>query len=163
MDPIERSEDRLENRRIIDAMGPVTTHWGMKLWRLLFLEDQVVAWPYSSKESAWMGLEQVVGLIFLVKTPVETMPNFNETPHKNIERQGRFRRHLHVDIARVILRSTMNRNLIELTDTHGSSMTYGIYHRFSTERYSKLLQRTYGGAFERRDFPKSRLGKLLRP
>ncbi|MEM1180014.1 MAG: hypothetical protein AAGM22_16860 [Acidobacteriota bacterium] len=122
------------------AIGPVTSNWGLKSWRLLFVDAAVIAWPYTWLEAFRIG---AVDYGFSYPTAI---PNFEARAHQSARTKGAVRRHRHRDVIKVVLRSNMNRNAIEFTD-QDRTWSYGIWHRHRTDEYSGVLQGVYGGAF----------------
>jgi hypothetical protein len=40
---------------LVTVLGPFTSNWGTKTWRLLLGRKEIVAWPYTLREAARLG------------------------------------------------------------------------------------------------------------
>lgn len=141
---------------VLEGIGPVTTHWGMKMWRLFLGYDDVVACRYSFRESWRVGMAHETGV---TSEPMIVPSDPQEL--RRLLRSSTARRYRVQQPGSITLRNRMVRNAIEVRHSGGTD-SYGIYHRGHTEHYRSTLRAVYPTAYREAGFPRSLWGRILK-
>jgi len=142
---------------VLVGCGPLSSHWGLRTWRLLFGRDEIMACSYSSSESWRLGWAIETGLI----SRPEIMPADLIELHELLLRP-KSRMYRLSALTSVTLRNRMVRNSIELGRPGGAVDSYGIYDRRETDSYREILRSYYPALYREAGFPRSFWGKVLK-
>jgi hypothetical protein len=151
-----------ESYRFKATIGPVWSSWGWKYWSLLFGKDAIVVYPYKMREAFWL----LVNYYF---------KNYNADPGIQVRREAlegvalesflreRDARRLDASvIKRVEISSSYMQNRIILVEYSGKKRVYSILNRAMTDTYRQALKELYPEKYIEVDFPRTRLGKILK-
>ena len=143
-------------KEVIHGIGPMTTHWGMKLWRLFLGHNEVVACPYAFRDSFRVGMAQETAVVsepMIVPRDPEKLRRLLLSPTA--------RRYRVQQLDSITVRNRMVRNAIEVRHSGGTD-SYGIYHRGLTEHYRSTLRDVYPTLYREAGFPRSLWGRILK-
>jgi len=133
------------------------SHWGLRTWRLLFGEHEIVACRYSSRESWRLGWAMETGL---VARPQIVPGELGELRHLLL--QPGCRTYRLSNVAFIRLRNRITRNSIEIGNLSGGFDSYGIFDREATPYYREFLRSSYPVQYNEAGFPQSFIGRLLK-
>ena len=138
------------------TLGPVTSSWGLKTWRLILRTDEILAWQCGFKD----GLKLALMLELGIGHDPGDFKTFEEARAALVKHS--VRRFPLSEIKRLIVRSSSLRHKIEILSTDGSTEQYGIYHRHLLDHYRTVLRRTYPDRYREEDFPTTRWAKIAK-
>jgi len=133
-------EDYMNPDDLIGVLGPLTSDWGMKAWRLLLGHTEIVGWPYRSREAWRLGFSIETGL---VRDPGMLLQTGDRDEFQKALLGRDVRRYQIRDLASITLLKQMSRNKLKIDRVNGTSDRYSILYRGQTESYRELLRRVY--------------------
>jgi hypothetical protein len=143
----------------VAVIGPLSSHWGMRTWRLLLGHREILCWPYSSSEAPRLAWSVETGLVTDAGTLFET-GNWDELQKALLG--PNLRRYLVQEVASITLHNRMSCNRIKIDRMSGTADQYGILYRRQTEAYRELLRKLYPLYYREEGFPKTWLGRILK-
>jgi hypothetical protein len=142
---------------LIAGIGPLTSKWGFKTWRLLLGKDQLIACPYSTLESCRLGFANETGLV----NEPEIIPLIWDEVQEML-RKSQCKTYNLSETVKLILRNRMIRNEIIICRFDGIEDSYGIFKRQNTDLYRSILRSLYPRQYQEAGFPKTLLGRILK-
>lgn len=151
----------LEAKILVAAIGPVWTAFGFRNWSLLLGDEVIVAFPYTFLEAIELnarfnvrGSLQDAGA--KIRQLTENGLRTDELPAKRA-----VRRYEIYQIRKIELVSSYMQNRIRIITGKGAD-AYSIAYRQQTTFYREILKRLYPVRYAERNFPTSRLGRVLK-
>ncbi|MCX6611851.1 MAG: hypothetical protein NTW74_13475 [Acidobacteria bacterium] len=133
----------------IVTLGPMTSSWGLKMWRLILRRGEILAWPYGFKDGLRLGLMLELGIgrdpgDFSSKTMDEIRSALEEPSVRKFPVAG---------IDHITLRCSSLRHKIEIVAKDGSTEKFGLWHRHLLTEYGIVLRKMYPDRYRETGFP----------
>ena len=142
---------------LITALGPFSSNLGMKNWRLLLSETEIIAWPYNPGESTRLGFFIETGAVSDPGDLLETSDQFQNLLNRRSLRTYELR-----NVESITLHNRMSRNKVEISCANEESDYYNILFREKTEEYRILFRDLYPNVYREKGFSSSIWGKILK-
>ena len=144
---------------VISVLGPLTSNWQMRAWRLVLCRTELVAWPYTWKEGFRLGFLIELGL---GSDPGSVLANGTRDDFRKALLGRDLREYDLNEITKIVVRSRMRSNLIEIHQVSRQIDCYGIMDRYLTNPYREILRKCYPSKYREEGFPTTILGRIIK-
>lgn len=139
------------------------TNFGRYYWNLFLGEERVVACPYTFLESFKLAFRFQLNI-----WPADPGANLREMAcdsgiaESDLPRDRALRRYPLNLLKKIVVQSSHMANTIVFVKLSGEEDVYSIPYRDQTDWYRESLSEFYPSLYQEKDFPTSKLGRILR-